>query len=252
MIDHRGYCLDQPFETERHALRGKKATNAYPVEELGGILFAYMGPSPPPLLPKFGAFVWNDAIRAVGVGVIPCNWLQCMENTADPVHTEWLHGALHEFLNENEGVKTRIHQKHSKFNFDEFELGRVKRRLYQGQSETSEDWTVGHPLVFPNVLLTGSDGGDWKGHNYQIRVPIGDVSTRQFWYHAYVPPKNTGVDPKYFSQTPPAYEPCLTKADNSYNLELIDAQDIMAWVTQGAIADRTKENLGVSDRGIVA
>ena len=30
----------------------------------------------------------------------------------------------------------------------------------------------------------------------------------------------------------------------------VDGQDMMAWITQGAIADRTMENLGASDKGI--
>jgi 5,5'-dehydrodivanillate O-demethylase len=30
----------------------------------------------------------------------------------------------------------------------------------------------------------------------------------------------------------------------------IDGQDIMAWLTQGRLADRTRENLGASDKGI--
>ena len=40
--------------------------------------------------------------------------------------------------------------------------------------------------------------------------------------------------------------------DGSYKMDLVLAQDVMAWETQGAIADRTKEYLGEGDRGIVA
>ncbi len=251
MFNSEGHCIDQPFENERHALHGKKATNAYPVEELGGIIFAYLGSGASPLLPRFGAFVWDRAVRSVGRGVIDCNWLQCMENSADPVHTEWLHGALHEFRKEKEGVKTKLAQKHVKIAFNDFEFGLVKRRLYEGQSETAEDWTVGHPLVFPTTLLTGSDGGVWKAHNYQIRVPIDDTHTMQFWYHSYVPPEGVDIPPHLLAQTPPFYEPCFVDDKGEFNLDLIDAQDIMAWVTQGPIADRTSENLGASDRGVV-
>ncbi len=250
-FDGEGICLDQPFETERNALIGKKAIAAYPVQELGGLVFAYFGPQPAPLLPNFGAFIWKDAVRAVGKYVIPCNWLQCMENTADPVHTEWLHGALHEFRHEHSGVKTKIAQKHAKIGFDEFEYGMIKRRLYHGQSETAHDWTVGHPLVFPNILLTGSDGGIWKAHNFQIRVPVDDTHTLHFWYHAYVPPEGADVPPQLLTQTPPHYDVPIMLPNGEFNLDLIDAQDIMAWVTQGPIADRTRETLGNSDRGIV-
>jgi 5,5'-dehydrodivanillate O-demethylase len=33
-------------------------------------------------------------------------------------------------------------------------------------------------------------------------------------------------------------------------LDNIDGQDMMAWITQGTIADRTRENLGASDKGV--
>jgi 5,5'-dehydrodivanillate O-demethylase len=39
-------------------------------------------------------------------------------------------------------------------------------------------------------------------------------------------------------------------AHGNYLIDLIDAQDIMAWVSQGPIADRTRESLGSSDRGV--
>ena len=134
MMDKEGRCLDQPNE-DRAPLKGKVITTAYPVQSLGGILFTYMGPQPAPLLPKFDAFVQPRAIRCLGKAVIPTNWLQIMENSLDPVHTEWLHGKLYEFMKEDEGVKTAISRHHVKIAFDEFEYGIVKRRLLEGQSE---------------------------------------------------------------------------------------------------------------------
>ena len=38
--------------------------------------------------------------------------------------------------------------------------------------------------------------------------------------------------------------------NGDFILDNVDAQDIMAWITQGPIADRTMENLGASDNGI--
>ena len=148
MFDAKGVCIEQPFEGQRHALHNKHALKAYPVEEISGLIYGYLGPAPVPLLPRYAALTWARAIRTVGTKILNCNWLQCMENTADPVHTEWLHGALHEYRNEGKGLKTRVKQKHVKIAFDLFEYGLIKRRLYEGQSETAHDWTVGHPLVF--------------------------------------------------------------------------------------------------------
>jgi 5,5'-dehydrodivanillate O-demethylase len=80
-------------------------------------------------------------------------------------------------------------------------------------------------------------------------VPVDDVSTRHYWYHAYVPPAGSRV-PQHLLDDVPLYEPPIVAADGSFLLEYIHGQDVMAWVTQGAIADRSRENLGSTDRGV--
>ena len=81
-------------------------------------------------------------------------------------------------------------------------------------------------------------------------VPVDDTNTLHFWYHAYVPPEDAEVPPHLLDRVP-VYEPPVKDANGEYLLDYIHAQDIMAWVTQGPIADRTKEKLGASDRGLV-
>jgi 5,5'-dehydrodivanillate O-demethylase len=242
-----GRCLEQPNESETHALRGKVVTSAYPVQELGGLLFAYLGPSPPRCCRVSMAMCRRAPSVISASALIPCNWLQIMENSVDPVHTEWLHGALYEFRS---GKKVAISKHHAKIAFDEFPFGIIKRRLMENQSEDSDDWRVGHPLLFPNTLAGGSGGGLWRQLIFQIRVPIDDTHTMHFWYHAYVPPEDAEVPPHLLNRVP-VYEPPVHDDAGEYLLDYIHAQDIMAWVTQGPIADRTKEKLGASDRGIV-
>jgi len=48
----------------------------------------------------------------------------------------------------------------------------------------------------------------------------------------------------------PVYDVPVRDADGEYLVRFFHAQDIMAWETQGAIADRTAEALGASDRGV--
>jgi 5,5'-dehydrodivanillate O-demethylase oxygenase subunit len=243
----QGECIDQPFES-RHALKGKKATAGYPVEELGGLLFAYLGPAPVPLLPRLEALVAGGAIRHVSRQEIPCNWLQIMENSADPVHTEWLHGKLTEFLTK---TPLPIGRRHARIAIDEFEYGLVKRRLMEGQSEDADDWKVGHPILFPSVLFFGSAGGLWKALHLQIRVPVDDTTTAHYWYAAYFPPDDAEV-PAAMLENVPLYGFPVKDETGEYLLQYIDNQDIMAWATQGPIADRPEENLGASDQGVVA
>jgi 5,5'-dehydrodivanillate O-demethylase len=166
------------------------------------------------------------------------------------VHTEWLHGKLYEFLNEESGAKVAISKHHVKIAFDEFPFGIIKRRLLEGQKEDADDWVTGHPLVFPNTLAGGSGGGLWTQKIFQIRVPVDDTHTRHFWYHAYVPPADTPV-PQHLLDRVPVYEPPVKDDRGNFLMNYIHAQDIMAWTTQGPIADRTREKLGASDMGVV-
>src|SRR5947209_3647785 len=55
-FDQDGACVDQPFEDTTHPRDGFQARTrllAYPVQQLAGLLWAYMGPAPAPLLPRW-------------------------------------------------------------------------------------------------------------------------------------------------------------------------------------------------------
>lgn len=244
-----GGCVHQPFE-RNPAFCEKVRADAYPVEELGGLLFAYLGPEPRPLLPRFDGFIVEGAIRTLGWAVIPCNWLQIVETSLDPVHAEWLHGRYLEYQNEKEGLKTHISSPHIKLDFREFEYGITKHRLLEGQSEDSDDWKVGHPLVFPTLLAVGSATPGRRFYAFQIRVPMDDENTLHFWYNAFIPPEGAEVPPRLLKGIH-AHEVIFRDGDR-YRTDFIDGQDIMAWLTQGPIADRSVENLGASDQGIAA
>jgi 5,5'-dehydrodivanillate O-demethylase oxygenase subunit len=244
-----GKCLNQPNEPDNCAFRDKVATDAYPVQELGGVLFAYMGPLPAPLLPRFDGFVVEGAIRMLGRVVLPVNWLQIMENSLDPIHTEWLHGHQHEFQKEQEGIKVAISAHHLKIDFKEFEFGITKHRLLEGHSEDDDDWKVGHPIVFPNMLAVGNGDEKSRYYAFQIRVPVDDTHTLHLWYTAYMPPQGAVVPPHLLEKVH-TYEVPYQDAQGNYIMDNVDGQDMMAWISQGAIADRSKENLASTDRGV--
>ena len=251
-FDGSGRCLEQPNEPPESNFKDKVSLAGYPVQEMGGLLWAYLGPQPAPLIPRYDGFVIEGTIRHCGRAVINCNWLQIMENSVDPLHTEWLHGNLYEFLREQRGapVKVAISRKHAKIAFDEFPWGIVKRRLLVGQSEDVSDWTTGHPIMFPNMLAVGSGGGAWTQYTFQIRVPRDDVSTNHFWFHAFVPPAGADVPQRLLDRVA-MYEAPIRDANGQYLLEYVHVQDIMAWETQGPIADRSLEGIGTSDIGLV-
>src|SRR5262249_2229834 len=82
-----GTCVDQPFEDTTHPedrYQDKCATLAYETQVEGGLVWAYMGPSPAPGLPRWAPMVVDNCVRDIGIVELPCNWLQCQENTLDP------------------------------------------------------------------------------------------------------------------------------------------------------------------------
>jgi 5,5'-dehydrodivanillate O-demethylase len=97
-----GSCLDQPAEREETNFRSRVRAAAGVAQELGGLVWAYIGPSPAPELPRFDVFVM-DGVRDIGWTFLPCNFVQIMENAVDPHHTEWLHGRFFEFMARHQG-----------------------------------------------------------------------------------------------------------------------------------------------------
>lgn len=248
-FNREGKCLSQPNEPDNCTFRDKVSTDAYPVEELGGLLFAYLGPLPAPLLPRFDGFVAEGAIRMMGRALLPINWLQIMENSVDPIHTEWLHGHHYEFQKEQEGIKVAISARHEKIDFREFEYGITKHRLLAGHSEDSDDWRIGHPIIFPNMLAVGNGDEKSRYFSFQIRVPVDNEHTMHLWYNAYLPPKGANV-PAHLTDRVHLYDVPFKDENGNFIVDNVDGQDMMAWISQGTIADRTRENLGASDKGL--
>jgi len=240
-----GTCLEQPFEERmdpESRFKEKTPIKAYPVEELGGLIFAYLGPKPAPLLPRWDVLVRDDLDCAVGIHELPCNWLQCMDNAADPMHFEYLHAELGNYTLKKMGKEPKmVPAPHIKIAYDVFEYGIMKRRLLEGDSEESDDWKIGHPLLFPNTLAVGVN----TSPTLQFRVPVDDTNTIQFAYRC--SQREEGGIPK----------PMVCKRTDLFDEkgkvlpDTIPNQDMLGWVAQGPISDRTSEHLGQSDKGVI-
>jgi 5,5'-dehydrodivanillate O-demethylase len=245
LFDAKGRCLEQPFEDRTIAENRSKdriSIKAYPVEELGGLIFAYLGPAPVPLVPRWDILVREDLDKVVEIHRLPCNWLQCMDNAADPVHFEYLHAAYGNYQLKKLGrPPAMVQARHVKIEFDRFDYGIIKRRLLEGEAPDVDDWTTGHPLLFPNILAVGSAAAP----TLQYRVPLDDTHTIQFAYRTSV--RKAGAAPR----------PITVKHSNLFNedgkiiADSIQRQDMTGWVGQGAISDRTQEHLASSDKGVI-
>ena len=67
-----GRCIDTPLESPTNKLKDQVKIGSYPVQQMGGLVWAYMGPQPTPLLPPWDLFVMPNAIRQVGITHLEC------------------------------------------------------------------------------------------------------------------------------------------------------------------------------------
>jgi 5,5'-dehydrodivanillate O-demethylase len=246
MYDRTGQCREQPFEPEGSRFKDEMKLRSYPVQSLGGLLFAYMGPDPEraPLLPRWDVLVRDDGARTIRV--LPthdCNWLQIQENTADSTHTFYLHG----IFDRRHGIKHPFAPYYrrpiKRLEFSVCEWGIDKVVEYGGDLPEVE---IRPPLLFPNLLRIPTGPHEVM----HFRVPVDDEHTRIF-LASFTPASRGGVRPPDGTPVPYEYMPPMKRADGEYDLQSFLSQDQMAQETQGVIYDRGKENLGVSDRGIV-
>ena len=247
LYDVNGQCIDQPSEPEGSRFKDKVKLKAYKAEELGGLIFAYMGPEPAPLLPRYDMLVWPGR-RDTKSYLLPCNWLQCHENSLDPLHFQWLHhyfggyvmnqkkpAAERDAWNARLGVKGADHKK---IGFEITDYGVIKRRVVGDETEDDDFWKLGHPIYFPNILRIAI--------NMQFRVPVDDTHTLHFvlnWRALKDGQETNDVVP---------FEPGIVyDEDGRMKRDHVLGQDMTAWVIQGPICDRTTERLGVTDIGII-
>jgi 5,5'-dehydrodivanillate O-demethylase len=239
-----GRCIDQPAEDPKSRMKDEIRVVAYPAQALGGLVWAYLGPAPAPLLPRWEFMVREDYDKDVGLSRMPCNWLQIAENTMDPLHIEYLHMRYTDYVNRRKGLPPVKVRKHKEIAFDLFEYGINKRRLWEGDSEDSQEWTVGHPQVFPGHAIVAYGGIDWV--QYQLRVPVDDTNTIYWWYNA----RRREPDKAAQAEVPVWDNPWCTPAGD-FMPEQLNAQDMMVMITQGPVTDHAQEHLGRSDRGVV-
>ncbi|HEV7662332.1 MAG TPA: Rieske 2Fe-2S domain-containing protein [Chloroflexota bacterium] len=91
-FDINGACLDMPNEPAESDFRTRVKAVAYPTQERGGVVWAYLGPrqTPPPLPDLEANNVAPGDGRVIAVQR-ECNWLQALEGDIDTSHLGFLH-----------------------------------------------------------------------------------------------------------------------------------------------------------------
>lgn len=235
-----GRCMEQPFEDvidPQGRLRARACLQAGLVQEKAGLLWVYIGPLPAPELPDWEAFHWANGFVQAVFAKVPCNWLQTQENSIDPVHFEWMHTNWSRRLAGRTGPYA---PRHLKLGFEEFKHGFVYKRISEDTDERHPLWTIGRVCLWPN--------GFFLGDHFEWRVPVDDENTLSVtWSFIRVPRES---EPYVQAEIPTWTSPIRDAATGRWITSHVINQDIVAWVGQGTVTDRTRETLGASDRGI--
>jgi 5,5'-dehydrodivanillate O-demethylase len=234
LYDRSGQCVEQPAEPEGSTFKDKVQLAAYPVQEFSGLVFAYMGPGPAPLLPMYDVLRMTAGVKEVMMQTVHTNWLAHVENTVDISHLAWLHGYTFPAYGAR---KLSYHWNRKDYGVDNVML-----------IEGSDDSHVSC-LAYPTTNRFALPPVDKNGElvlTMIFRVPVDDESIKQYFVRFYPSETHSFVtrarDPK-----PGVYAP-LEK--DWWGIDVPD-QDRMAIEQQGVLADRTHERLGQSDGGII-
>jgi len=277
LFDTSGKCLATPAEPEGSRLCEHIRQKAYPVTERSGILFAYLGAGEPPAFPHFDCFVAPNEYTFAFKGYWDCNWLQALEVGIDPAHASWLHKYFEdEDPAQSYGRQFRAASAGSEMpmskvlrEFDRPEI-RVERTAYGMRLQTLRriDELKTHlrvtNILFPQAFVIPMSP---EMTISQWHVPVDDYGC--YWYSIFTSfgepvDKDTMRSQRLKTYPAPDYKPIFGRS-NGWGFDPeeqrgrtftgmgfdINIHDQFACESQGRIQDRTRENLGTTDKGIV-
>lgn len=277
--DVEGNCLETPNEPSESKLRDRIHLKAYPTVELGGLVWAYMGPKDKmPVLPKFEWTQVPESYRHVTKIRQECNWLQALEGGIDTSHSSFLHRNLKARTNK-EGVGPSTYHARVTAPLQELDLtdyGFVYTSIRPLGDEGSYVRIYHYVVPFHQLRAYQIDyqlrpkKPEVSGHMW---VPMDDENCMVYnWTYTFGEEPISQEERHHFDnhtlQEPDQRTADFTKVRNKDNLWLIDRrvqktetftgiqgftlQDHAIQESMGPIIDRTEEHLGTSDKAVVA
>lgn len=257
LFDVSGRCLEQPAEPKGSTFHQKIRHLAYPVRELGGLLFAYMGPDrdDPPPLPRYWPLVATGGKRFLEPPrYYDYNWFNFFENAPDVTHLSILHRHSG-YGKQTWGNNFFSYHEIPPFEAVETELGMKAVSRKPGPTPDTE---YIHELgaFFPSIVHLGSvnsQGREEPDNEHTIFLtPNDDEHFTLFSVDYY-----TGSDPDFFDkimqrrygtsgEEPKPYD---RRRYKTYRGSIV-MEDIVTQGTQGILGER-EEHLATSDRGVI-
>ena len=256
LYDIHGNCMDQPGEPGGGEHRGSIRHPAYPCVEKAGVIFAYLGPGEPPLLPNYEFLtVAPDHVFAIKL-FNDSNYLQANEGNIDPVHLSFLHRKINAGELTERDLAPKI----------EVEIKDFGVRIYTvRKADAEKSYLRVSNFIYPN--LSSFPGGVGRnGYSVNWHVAIDDT---HHWKYTFTFDRDKALDKEVTrrgrSDMTPDYKPLRNKSNRYLQKResmkeesytgigmVFQAHDLCVVEGAGAIEDRTKEHLASSDTAIVA
>ena len=273
--DVNGHCIDMPNEPPESRFKDKIFLRAYPCQESGGLIWAYLGaPAQMGDLPQLEWARVPSSHRFISKVLLDANYLQVMEGDIDNSHLSF----LHQFLNPQQKIGTgKILSTPNYETVDTAPRIDVKDTDYgimiSWRREAGEEhyyWRVTHWLLPGYSIVTAPEPGDTI--LCQVRVPADDEHSWLFrvqWNPDR--PLTVGELASYRpggllhgEVVPGTFLPKANRSNDfmldralqrTYNFTGIKGQTEQDWavtLSPGPIVDRTREHLGSSDKAVIA
>jgi len=271
-FDVDGQCVDMMNEPAEHQFGHKIRIAAYPTVEMGGVIWAYMGP--PDLIPPPPRFAWTQAPAShlhVSKVVQENNWLQGLEGGIDTSHAPILHRLLTTDSNRAGFKPTNpfVRGKAPQLVVDLTDYGYQYAGIRPLEVDSVHIRTYHFVLPFHQIRPSQSDhcGQLVAGHMW---VPMDDGNTMVFnWEYSLGGPLTdeerletrlgngpADVDQVTFRSRKNRANNYLLdrqvqKTESFTGIDGINAQDRAIQESMGRTVDRSREHLGPADKAII-
>lgn len=249
LFDVEGKIIEMPGEPMDSTFNQRVKHPAYKVQELAGIIFAYLGPEPAPLLPRYDILVREDGIRSANGRIVHCNFLQMVENSVDQHHFRWLHRTAKTRHWTNEILTADATEYGIKATFTRTVNGESYRTeslyLFPNMNKVGYHVPEDHPAAFA-ATHTGYEALRW-------RVPVDDTCSMHFtlYFSPMIDGKSAPIPKDESEQGLGDSVPGRYRWDPETGWIARGDQDRCAQESQGPVLDRTTEHLGVTDEGVI-
>jgi len=246
LYDTAGNCLETPAEPADSKFYLTVKLKAYPVEAYAGLYWAYFGPSPAPLLPRYDILEKSRIVHIQEFPRYDANWVQLVENTIDGAHIYVLHQDTMKRTKPVERTTRGLLDELKEFSYWEIPVGIMRHQ------ELTDGYVEDDPMIFPNTLR--------RMNQLVIAVPIDDTHTAKWDIFVADEDRGAGLEDSEVEEgviehyvlphDEAVLPPDATHPYPRHRMDRLRLQDFMAVETQGQISPRESWRLGSSDRGL--